>query len=919
MNRILTPPVGAVALLLGMLAAGGFLRAQEQDADVASALLEAAIQRQWVGGDLAGAIRQYEAILTRFSEQRQIAAQALWRLGQAQEQIGRVDDARRSYQRLTSQHADETALVGAARTRLAGLAESGVVSEPELSLAVAVEMYSPKENPPWSAGNTSRQVVFSDLAVYDPRNGETRRLKTNARSAAYPVLSPNGYQVAYLSWNDLTETQAPVGLPIVPASRRSDPSGSASAVELRVVGLNGIGDRLVTRGDADTRWLRPFVWSSDGRAVLTLFERASGLRQIGLVTVATGETRVLKSLPGLAAQDMSLSQDGHFAVYQAPAARGAAAYDFVILPATDVVSAAPERRYSIALGGQRGVRPSDDELAIHVLNRTGFGPRLGDIERVKAVGIDAYIDEQLHPERIADPVVDAKLAGFRSLRMEIPELLEKAGPVVAIAERRRASIFERPALVARTEAAAKAPGADLAARTSGEPRIMNGPDRPNDTESHTARIIRAVHSQRQLHEVMVDFWMNHFNINLGDDQLVPSFEEQVIRQHALGSFERMLSAVAHHPKMLEYLDNWRSSAPAEVVEQRRAEIRKTGDLDGQLAALERDAFFKETKGLNENYARELLELHTMGVDSGYTQQDIIEVAKILTGWTVGTRGFVNAREGDGVFWFDPVMHVEGDKVVLGQTFPSGGVEEGEALLKMLAARPETARFISTKLARRFIADDPPEAVVEEASRTFLRTGGDIREVVRTILMSPQFRASGTIRAKIKKPFELVVSALRAVDATFQDSNHTFEDLDAYGSLVGGNNNLIARMGERMYNYQAPDGNPDVGPAWMNSNALLLRLEFANALASNRIPGITSNLASAEKLLSQMGVARPTPQQIAQHRAMLQAAAAPAPGTMSAERMMMAGGQPAASVDAPAVDPVALTVAAMLGSPQFQKR
>jgi uncharacterized protein (DUF1800 family) len=677
------------------------------------------------------------------------------------------------------------------------------------------------------------------------------------------------------------------------------------------VGLNGIGDRLVIRGDADTRWLRPFVWSADGKSVLTLFDRTSGLRQLGLVTVATGETRVLKSLPGLAAQDMSLSQDGHFVVYQAPAARGAAVYDFFILPASDVVSGAPERPYSVAVGGQRGVRPSDDELAVHVLNRIGFGPRLGDIERVRAMGIDAYIDEQLHPERIADPVADAKIVNFRSLRMEIPELLEKAGPAVTLAQRRRASIFERPALVARAEADAKAPGADLAARTSGEPRILNTPDRPNDTESHTARMLRAVYSQRQLHEVMVDFWMNHFNINLEDDQLVPSFEEQVIRQHALGRFESLLSGVAHHPKMLEYLDNWRSSAPAEVVDQRRAEIRKTGDLDGQLAVLEREAFFKETKGLNENFARELLELHTMGVDSGYTQQDIIEVAKILTGWTVGTRGFVNAREADGVFWFDPVMHVEGDKVVLGQTFKSGGVEEGEALLTMLAHRPETARFISTKLARRFIADDPPESVIEEASRTFLRTGGDIREVVRTILMSPQFRASETIRAKIKKPFELVVSALRAVDATG-------EDLDI-GSLVGGNNSYIARMGERLYDYQAPDGNPDVGPAWMNSNALLVRLEFANALASNRIPGITSNLVSAGKVLGQMGVARPTPQQIDQHRAMLEAAAAPAPGAMSAERMMMAGGQPAPAATAPAIDPVALTVAAMLGSPQFQKR
>ncbi len=916
MTRILTPAVVAVAVLLGLPAAGGFVRAQEQDADAASAMLEAAIQKQWVGGDLAGAISQYESILVRFREQRQIAAQTLWRLGQAQEQLGRLDDARRSYQRLVSQHANEPALVGVARTRLAGLAETRVSIEPELSPAVAVELFADlKGNSATVAANPTRQVVFTDLAVYDPRNGETRRLATKARSAAYPVLSPSGNHVAYLSWNDLTESQRPPDSAAAPTVR-----ASASPIELRVVGLNGIGDRLVTRGDEGVRWLRPFQWSSDGGTILTLFERASGLRQIGLVDVADGSTRVLKSAPGLAAQDMSLSTDGHFAAYQAPSRRGSRAYEFVILPATDVVGGAPEVPYSISLGGQRGARPSDDEMAIHVLNRIGFGPRLGDIERVTAMGIDAYIEEQLHPERIADPVVDAKLANFRSLRMEIPELLEKAGPVVTIAGRRRATIFERPALAARAAAEAKAPGADLAARTSGEPRILNTPDRPNDVESQTARVIRAVHSQRQLHEVMVDFWMNHFNIRLNDDQLTPSFEEQVIRQHALGRFENLLSAVAHHPKMLEYLDNWRSSAPAEVVEARRAEIRKSADFEGQLAVVERDAFFKETKGLNENFARELLELHTMGVDSGYTQQDIIEVAKILTGWTVGTRGFVNAREADGVFWFDPIMHVEGDKVALGRTFPSGGVDEGEALLTMLAHRPETARFISTKLARRFIADDPPEAVVEAASRTFLETGGDLREVVHTILMSPQFRSSEFIRAKIKKPFELVASALRAVDATFQDSNHTFEDLGAYGSLLGGNNNLIARMGERMYNYEAPDGNPDVGAAWMNSNALLVRLDFANALAANRIPGIKGDLASAEKLLIQMGVARPTPQQVEQHRAMLEAAAKAASGVEAAQvAMMMGGGQAAGAGAAPTIDPVALTVAAMLGSPQFQKR
>jgi uncharacterized protein (DUF1800 family) len=344
---------------------------------------------------------------------------------------------------------------------------------------------------------------------------------------------------------------------------------------------------------------------------------------------------------------------------------------------------------------------------------------------------------------------------------------------------------------------------------------------------------------------------------------------------------------------------------------RVAKARETADTGGQLALLERMPFLKESKGLNENFARELLELHTMGVDSGYTQQDIIEVAKILTGWTIGSQGFANAREDDGVFFFDPMMHVDGDKVVLGQTFRGGGVEEGEALLKMLAHRPETARFISTKLARRFIADDPPDAVVEAASRTFLETGGDIREVVRTILTSRQFRSSEYHRGKIKKPFELVASSLRAVNASFAE-------LATYSSLVGGNRTFIGRMGEKLYNYEAPDGNPDVGPAWMNSNALLVRLEFANALATGKVLGVTADLGAAASLLDQLGISRPTAQQIEQHRAMLQAAAAATPG-MGGRSMMMGAGDAQAAATAPPVDPAAVAVAVMLGSPQFQKR
>ena len=896
------PAAWAIAVVT-VVCAGVLLRAQS--ADIASAMLEAAIQKQWVRGDVAGAIADFETILARYGDHHRIAAQALWRLAQSQEQLGRVADARRNYQRIVRDHAENTQLVSAASGRLSALADIGDRSDVQLGRDTVAREYtvdnrtlSDEASRAWSVPLNQRMTVFSDLSVYDRQTRVTRRLTTDARSAAYPVLSPNGQRVAYLSWNgNLAETIA---------RRASSQSARLASAELRVVGINGTDDRLLVRGEG-VRWLRPFAWSPDNASLLALFERTNGVRQVAVVSAADGKVRVLKSLPWLSAENMAFSPDGKFAAYQI-AESSPTDLEFFVLPVTGGAAAA-ERRVSFELGDQRGASVSANDLALHALNRLGFGPRRGDVERVRALGLDAYIEQQLHPERIADPIVDEKIADFTSLKMEIPELLEKAGPVVPIADRRRVSIFERPAVVARTEAAR---AAGEISSLSPDPRMSIAPDRPYDVEAHTARMIRAVHSEKQLLEVMVDFWMNHFNVDFDDDQLTPSFEEQAIRANAFGKFEHMLRAVAKHPKMLYYLDNWRSSAPADVIERRMAEAKKSGDIDAQLAVLERTPFLKESKGLNENYARELLELHTVGVGSGYTQQDIIEVAKILSGWTVRTKGIVNAREEDGVFGFDPIMHIDGDKVVLGQTFKSSGVQEGEQLLTMLAHRPETARFISTKLARRFIADEPPASVVEQASRTFMRTNGDIREVVRTILMSAEFRAPQTIRAKIKKPFELVASSLRAVNAAF-------EDRQAYASLLTGNNNYITRMGERMYTYEAPDGNPDVGPAWMNSNALLLRLDFANALAANRIPGVKSDLAYAQALLTELGLPRPTPQQIESVRAMLEAAAAPAAATAAAggNTMMMGAGQTASAT--PKVDPAALTVAAMLGSPQFQKR
>jgi uncharacterized protein (DUF1800 family) len=240
--------------------------------------------------------------------------------------------------------------------------------------------------------------------------------------------------------------------------------------------------------------------------------------------------------------------------------------------------------------------------------------------------------------------------------MDLPELLDKAGPPVAVAGRRTATIFQREEMAARA-AKEKAGASPAVQRASGDPMLARTDDRPPGFEIVTAKLIRAVHSERQLQEVLVDFWMNHFNVNLmTTPQTATHFEEQAIRRHVFGRFEDMLSAVAHHPRMLFYLDNWRSSAPTDVINTRIAEIKKSGDVDAQVALLERMPFLKESKGLNENFGRELLELHTMGVDGGYTQQDVIAAARMLTGWTISTKGVINGRDDDGVFAFDPLMH-----------------------------------------------------------------------------------------------------------------------------------------------------------------------------------------------------------------------------------------------------------------------
>jgi len=380
------------------------------------------------------------------------------------------------------------------------------------------------------------------------------------------------------------------------------------------------------------------------------------------------------------------------------------------------------------------------------------------------------------------------------------------------------------------------------------PGAMQEPDGPRRITLELAReqLWRAIYSQRQLEEVMVQFWMNHFNIFAGkgaDRWLITSFERQAIRPHALGKFEDLLVETARSPAMLFYLDNWLSVAPYTTTEgcvyRTLSGIPSGPDESGRQAVARPVVWnrFREgpgqprprpfaklqnRRGLNENYARELMELHTLGVDGGYTQQDVREVARCFTGWTI------NRPLQGGRFSFNPRLHDFGEKVVLRQKIkPGGGEKDGLEVLHLLARHSSTAHFISLKLCRRFVADDPPASVVNRAAKTFLKTKGDMRAVLLGIVTSPEFNSTAAFRAKVKSPFELVASSLRALDG----------QTDAGPPLLA----AMVRMGEPLFYYQAPTGFPDRGSAWINSGTLLQRINFATLLAANRIRGTRVDL------------------------------------------------------------------------------
>jgi uncharacterized protein (DUF1800 family) len=491
---------------------------------------------------------------------------------------------------------------------------------------------------------------------------------------------------------------------------------------------------------------------------------------------------------------------------------------------------------TLSAAGPGSAVPSkpDDKTILHVLNRLGFGARPGDVDRVRELGLDRYIDSQLHPERIPDTALAARLAGFETLTLNSRKIAETYY-LPAQEARRKAQLANKNAASGGQSDNAN-PQQPQKPRTP-EEMEMARKQREVLVELSEQKILRAAYSDRQLEEVMTDFWFNHFNVFAGKgptQEYLTAYERDVIRPHVLGKFRDLLGATAKSPAMLFYLDNWQSVDPqaAERLAAEREMRAARGARFGFRMPPAQNPNAKQAqqarRGLNENYAREIMELHTLGVDGGYTQQDVINVARAFTGWTIE-----QPRQGGG-FRFEPRFHDDREKIVLGHKIKAGGGQsDGEQVLDILAKQPSTAHFIATKLARRFVSDTPPPALVDRAAKTFRDTDGDIREVVRTIVTSPEFFAADAYRAKVKTPFEFVVSALRATGADVSDAMPLVQ--------------TVRQLGMPLYMCQPPTGYADRADAWVNTGALLNRMNFALQLVSGRMRAVqpgTGNVSAA---------------------------------------------------------------------------
>jgi len=444
---------------------------------------------------------------------------------------------------------------------------------------------------------------------------------------------------------------------------------------------------------------------------------------------------------------------------------------------------------------------TEGEAILHALNRLGYGPRPGDLERVKQMGLENWIERQLHPEKIAEPQLQARLSRLPAANLNAQALLAEY-PQPDVAAKR---------LGITADEYRKQMDAEAHPPQGVRPKPNKLPQEAL-SQLQQAKALRAIYSERQLQEQLTDFWFNHFNVFANKDLdlwLLASYEQDVIRPGIFGRFRDLLEATAKSPAMLFYLDNYLSADPQASKRLKSHPEKLRGRQYASLPPV-------GNRGLNENYGRELMELHTLGVDGGYTQQDVVEVARCFTGWTVR-----NART-KPEFAFDDRVHDSQPKSVLGKKIHAGGIKDGEQVLDLLARDPHTARHIALELAQHFVSDNPPGALVDRMAVAFRKSGGDLREVMRAMIYSPEFWSRTTYRAKIKTPFELVVSATRALGA----------DVDTALPLV----NWITRIGEPLYQCLPPTGYSDKASAWVNAGALLNRLNFALSLAGSRVAG-----------------------------------------------------------------------------------
>jgi uncharacterized protein (DUF1800 family) len=488
---------------------------------------------------------------------------------------------------------------------------------------------------------------------------------------------------------------------------------------------------------------------------------------------------------------------------------------------------------------------TEDEAIMHAMNRLAYGPRPGDVERIRQTGLEKWIDQQLRPETIDDRALEQRLQRYPTLRMSSKELLEKYPRPEQVAKQQGMTKEQAQEQLKEKQQTAESQvivtGNENLDKAQQQLAKVQGPNRII-AELSMAKVDRAIYSDRQLEAVMEDFWFNHFNVfaNKGDDKwLLTSYERDAIRPHAMGKFPDLLIATAKSPAMLFFLDNFLSADPAAVARlQAQKDMRRRyqgafaggsmptpgtfpGPATGPAPVASNATPKKPDRGLNENYGREVMELHTVGVDGGYTQRDVIQMAECLTGWTI------HEPRKDPQFFFDEKIHAEGKKVVMGHTFNYGGKKDGEEALKMLASQPATAKFVSMELARHFVSDDPPSALIARMSKSFESSKGDIRAVLRTMIYSPEFWSKDAYRAKVKTPFELVVSAARAINAEV--------------TITLPLTQWISRMGEPLYLCQPPTGYSDKSETWVNTGALLNRLNFALAFAGDKMNGAEVDL------------------------------------------------------------------------------